>query len=295
VTRLACLALALAWPVQANATPEAPPSAPQPAAEPAVEESVASELDAALAEGRLGAASMRCEQLRADGSLSLSVRERCGKILLGLGDRLRDAGSPLHARTRWDEAATYDPRLLDDPSYLARLRGDSVVAEPPRAEPEAPQPTPTPAEVRAPSHESGPRWDLGFGMGMSFGFDGLAAATLGWLTDESLLLEVSFGIVYPSADVRVRWLGLRHCLTPFLGFGLFVPFGEDDRMGLDLSGYDNLYELGESVHIDIGLAYMPLIGLDLYAGVSFLTPMDRDHPDTVLLFPQFTAGASWYF
>jgi hypothetical protein len=269
------------------------------------------ELDLALAEGRLGAAALRCEQLKASGSLSLEVRERCGKVLLGLGDRLRDAGSLANARARWDEAASYDPRLLDDPAYLARLKDgakpreaatplpnnpQASASEAPPPEENAPEEQPErPKGPRVPGPGAGPRWDRGFGMGMSFGFDGLVAATLGWLTDETFLLEVSFGIAYPAADVRVRWLGLRNCLTPFLGAGILVPFGQDDRLGLDIAAYDNLYELGESFHVDVGLAYMPIMGLDLHAGVSFLTPMDRDHPDTVLFFPQFMAGASWYF
>ncbi len=273
---------------------------------PPVDVGDVAELDLALAEGRLGGAAIKCEELKTRGVMSLEVRDRCGRVLLGLGDRLSEAGSKANARARWEEAATYDPRLLDDSGYLARLKNGTPpsvaigtppvtvgpkVSEVPLSE--AKPPAPKPPKIPGPG--AGPRWDRGFGMGMSFGFDGLLAATLGWLTDETFLVEVSFGIAYPATDVRFRWLGLRNCLTPFLGAGILVPFGQDDRLGLDIAAYDNLYELGESFHVDVGLAYMPVIGLDLHAGVSFLTPMDRDHPDTVLFFPQFMAGASWYF
>lgn len=274
-------------------------------------------VDAELDAQRFGNAVVLCELAAKDDALDLDLRAACGKAYLGLGDKLLAAGSPENARRRFDEAAAIDPRLMDDPEFVRRLT--ETTARPPATVPPSPATTPPPGEARpaspaevrprplprkplplpeertGPPPDAGPRWDRDLGLGLSFGFDGLAAATLGWLTDETLLVEVSVGIVYPTADVRVRWLGLRNCVTPYLGLGLLVPFGEKDRMGIDLAGYHSLYELGEAFHVDLGLAYTPVHRLDLFAGVAFMTPLDQDHPDTVLFFPQFSAGAAWFF
>jgi len=271
-------------------------------------------VDAELAAERFGNAVLLCELAVKDDALDLDLRASCGKAYVGLGDKLLAAGSSDNARRRYDEAAAIDPRLMDDADFVRRLT--ETTARPPtsatppatppgQASPAAPtearprplprKPMPLPEERTGPPADAGPRWDRELGLGLSFGFDGLAAATVGWLTDETVLVEVSIGIVYPTADVRVRWLGLKRCVTPYVGLGLLVPFGEQDRAGLDLEGYQSLYELGESFHLDLGLAYTPVHRLDLYAGVAFMTPLDQDHPDTVLFFPQFSAGVSWYF
>jgi len=264
-----------------------------------------------MAEQRYGSAVVLCEIAAKEAELSLELRGMCGKAYVGLGDKLLAAGSPENARKRWDQAAAVDPRLMDDADFVRRLDGsatpkDLKPATPTSAEPKAtpretkPKPViktplPLPEERKGPPPNAGPRWDRGFGIGLSFGFDGLASLAISWLTDETLLVEVSFGIIYPTADVRVRWLGLRNCVTPYLGIGMLVPFGETDRLGLGIGSYESLYELGEELHVDVGVAYTPMHQLDLYAGVAFVTPLDQQHPDTVLFFPQFAAGISWYF
>ena len=274
-----------------------------------------SAIDDAMRTGHFGAAVVLCKQALETpdtttgpgvSATNLELRATCAKAHVGLGDRLRDAGSIANARLRWEEAATLDPRLMDDPDFVKRLTDNPVRPTPP-SQPSPPHtsrpiprpiPRPPPKPVRPPKVKTahdGPRFDRGFGLGLSFGYDGLASATVSWLTNQHYLVEVAFGIVYPSADVRFRWLGLKHCLTPYLGAGLFVPFGKDDRLGLDIESYESLYELGENFHIDLGLAWMPLEGLDLSAGIAFVTPFDQDHPDTVLFFPQVSGSVTWRF
>lgn len=261
-----------------------------------------------VAAERFGNAVVLCEQAQKQGDLSLELRAACGQAYVGLGDKLLAAGSPDNARQRWEQAVAIDPRLMDDAAFVQRLQGNAPKPKPKpghgdglggsggEVKPRPPKKrTPPPEEPRRMPANAGPRWDRGFGLGLSFGFDGLVALSVGWLTDETLLAEVTIGVVYPATDIRVRWLGLRNCVTPYLGAGLLVPFGEDDRMGLDIGSYESLYELGEAIHLDIGIAYTPMHRLDLHAGVAFITPMDQDHPDTVLFFPQFEAGASWFF
>ena len=279
------------------------------AAEPAERQD---QIEKELAGERFGSAVVLCELTAKEAELSLELRGLCGRAYLGLGDKLLAAGSSENARKRWEQAAAVDPRLMDDAGFVKRLESSTSITPTPRVKPRDPtsstprpsenkprplakKPLPHPEERTGPPPNAGPRWDRGFGLGLAFGFDGLASLAIGWLTDETVLVEVSFGIVYPTADVRVRWLGLRSCVTPYLGAGLLVPFGETDRLGLAIGSYQSLYELGEAFHLDIGIAYTPLHRLDLYAGVAFVTPLDQAHPDTVLFFPQVAAGVSWYF
>lgn len=287
---LPLLSLLVAAPGQVRA--EEPPQA-----------SPRAQLAQAVADSQFGLAVLLCNDLLKTETPDLELRGLCGSALVGLGDRLLAAGSPANARVRWEEAATVDPRLLDDPAFVKRLADAGAATTAPRDESRPtpvrprppPKPTPKVREPRVRQPDDGPRFGRDFGLGLSFGFDGLASATLSWLSDQRFLVEVAFGIIYPSVDLRFRWLGLRHALTPYLGAGLFVPFGSVDRVGLDLSSYESLYELGESFHLDIGLAYMPVVGLDLSAGVALVTPFDQDHPDTVLFFPQLSASVTWRF
>lgn len=289
----------------AEPEPDDPETPAPPETSPA--ERLAS-IEAELAAERYGSAVVLCEEAARLAVLTLELRASCGRAYVGLGDKLLAAGSPDNARKRWEEAVAIDPRLIDDPDFVRRLEttapprrkpsdkppGAGKASEPkPRPLPK--KPLPLPEERKGPPEDAGPRWDRDLGVGLSFGVDGLVALTVGWLADETLLAEVSFGLVYPAADVRVRWLGMRNCLTPYLGLGMLVPFGEDDRFGVDAAGYDSLYELGEAVHVDVGIAYTPVHRLDLFLGVAFVTPLDQDHPDTVLFFPQVSGGVSWFF
>jgi len=266
-------------------------------------------VDDELAQGRVGSAVVMCEgalERAGEAGLPADVRASCGRALVLLGDRLQQAGSPDNARKRWLQAVAVDPRLLDDPAFAKKLDGTAPTPEPGPATPPPevrPKPEPRPPVASAPPPKRpptrktppGPRHDRSLGLGLSVGFDGVVAVDIGWLVDERWLIEVALGVVYPTADVRFRWLGMRSCVTPYLGAGLLVPFGAEGRFDVDISGFRALYELGEAVHVDIGIAYTPVHTLDLYLGLAFMTPFDQDHPDTVLFFPQISGGASWYF
>ncbi|MCC6623406.1 MAG: hypothetical protein IT385_19255 [Deltaproteobacteria bacterium] len=277
-------------------------------------------IDVDIAQGRIGGAVVRCEEAIervGDAGLPSDLRASCGRALVLLGDRLAQAGSPDNARKRWLQAVEVDPRLLDDPAFAKKLEAGQTPKPDPKVEPKPdpkvepkpdpkvepkpdPKPDPKPIVVERPKEPRrktppGPRHDRSLGLGLSVGFDGVLALDIGWLVDEHWLIEVAFGIVYPTADARFRWLGMRSCVTPYIGAGLLVPFGASDRFDLDLSGFRALYELGEAVHVDLGLAWTPVHSLDIYLGVAFLTPFDQDHPDTVVFFPQLSGGVSWYF
>lgn len=269
---------------------------------------------AEVAAGRVGSAVVLCEDAEKAGRLGDDALKRtCAQAMVAVGDKLMAAGSPENARKRWVQAAALDPRLLDDEAFGKKLEASKAPPEPtkPREVPppdqthvKIEQPTtvlkkpPTPARPKRPAGppgDAGPRWSRSLGLGLSFGFDGVMAADLGWLVDERWLIEVAIGIIYPTTDVRFRWLGLKRCVTPYLGAGILIPFGAADRLDLDIASFRSLYELGEAFHVDIGLAYTPVHRLDITAGIAFLTPFDQDHPDTVMFFPQLSAGASWYF
>ena len=280
-----------------------------------------------IAAARFGSAVVACENAktaitRGDYAWTAALREACGKAYTGLGDRLVAIKHIDAARVRWRQALEVNPALKDDPALAARLKDGSLPpdAKPlPRATGPGPVERPTehapPPRTKRPSGkpgrvvmakrtkpkpsgpppDAGKRWDRGFGTGLSFGFDGVVALAIGWMTDERWSAEVSLGLIYPTIDARVRWFGLKGDLTPVVGLGFTLPMGDRDRFDLGLAGFDALYELGESIHVDVGLSWAIARELELTAAVAFVTPLDQGNLDTVLFFPQFAAQALVYF
>ena len=250
----------------------------------------------AVAEGRFGAAVVLCEEARrgaGPADLALETRVTCARAYVGLGDKLYAVGSLAAARQRWDQGAALDPRLVDDPAFTARLATSEAATT--SADDPAATTSPTPEPEPARPTDAGPRYDRGLGAGLAFGFDGVGAVMISWLTDGVIAIDFSVGIVFPVFDIRVRWFGLQEPLTPVLGLGMTVPFGDLNRLGDGLGSFHSLYELGESMHVDIGASWAVTEHLDLFAGVAFITPVDQSNADTVLLFPQLAAQAVWYF
>lgn len=187
----------------------------------------------------------------------------------------------------WPEPAHNTPPLppteLDgvdwpEPAYVAPPPVEIV--EP------APPPPPRPA---------GPRADRLPGAGVSAGFDGLLAAVVSYMWDEMVAIDVSVGILFPTLDVRVRYFGLREMVSPVFGIGMTVPFERDARFGLDVPEYADLYRLGESFHVDIGLGVAPDPHVEIFAGVALVTTIDQDTLDRLILFPQVAAQVVAYF
>ncbi len=324
----------VASPPQAEPAPTevapSPPATdePTPATQPAAEPSPLDRVRKALAMERFGTAVVLCEEMDVrtrveDASLDQATRTSCGAAYLSLGDKLAAMGSMSGARKRWEQAAEVDPRLLDDAAFSKRMMSGETPTSPKPTVTPAPAATQTPAtgswvSRRTPARpttqrpkskpkprakprqrerpdDAGPRYDWGLGVGVGAGFDGVASLILSWMTDETIALELSIGVIYPVADTRVRWYGIRGALTPVLGFGMTTPFGSTDRFGLNAAGFNALYELGESFHIDIGVAWTFAEHVDVFAGLAFVTPFDQDNPDTVVLFPQAALQLSWYF
>lgn len=281
------------------APPTAAQPAPAPTAEPAPPQTPFEKTRVAVAEGRFGAAVVLCDEARRDAGggveLPLEARAVCARAYVGLGDKLYAVGSRDAARQRWEQGAALDPRLLDDPAFTERLArtetAPTPTTPPPPAPPRSTEPEPEPARPA----DAGPRWDRGLGAGLSFGFDGVGAVMISWMTDGTIAVDFSVGVVFPVFDVRVRWFGLQKPLTPVLGLGMTIPFGDLNRLGGGLGSFHSLYELGESMHVDIGASWAVTEHLDLFAGVAFVTPVDQSNPDTVIFFPQLATQIVWYF
>jgi|GEM_PF-1285144 len=280
-----------------NATPSPDDNATVTGASPALDA-----IRRALGEKRFGTAVLLCEQLRGeqpDGALLLDARAVCARALVELGDKLYAVGSLDGARQRWEQAAALDPRLLDDPAFTARLEaGESKAGDEAAPKDEKPPRDEAPPEyveppVRPP--DAGVRWDRGFGAGIGAGFDGVGSLLVSWMTDGTIAVDFAVGLVFPVLDIRVRWFGMQEALTPVVGLGMTTPFSDEARFGDGLDAFHNLYELGEFFHLDIGASWAPTEHLDVFAGVVFVTPVDQEHPDTVLFFPQLAAQVVWYF
>jgi hypothetical protein len=299
----------------------------------AAAEATEAEIDGRIAEGRLGEAVRACETLTPE-AFTPALKATCAKAALGLGDRFAELGQIALATPRWLQALTWDPSLADDPAVLARVRGERAgppalpvapAADPVPLEPEAPvapaidaaeapsetapdmaedtaadpaidpEPDPpalSPTPSRAERARDGRHLSLGLGAGYT---DGLLGLTLGWITGGHFSVEISVGLLYPTFDVRARWFVLDDALSPTLGAGLLMPLSPIDRGGAGLGAMDAIYELAESFHVDIGVAWMVVPGLDISATVSFVTPFDQVHPDTVVFFPQLGGHAAWRF
>ncbi|MCB9733634.1 MAG: hypothetical protein H6745_13625 [Deltaproteobacteria bacterium] len=209
------------------------------------------------------------------------------------------------AKKRWEQAADLDPRLLDDPAFATRMKtGLPPGATPPpkRLPGENPPkphhehtPPPEPPEPTGPPPDAGNRWNRDLGVGLGFGFDGAGSLIVGWMSQERFAIEASVGFLYPVIDMRARWFGLKSDFSPVLGLGMTIPFDSEGRFDVSVGGFDALYALGESIHVDVGLSWAPTRHLDLFAGVAFVTPLDQDNLDTVLFFPQLAFETLWYF
>jgi len=151
-------------------------------------------------------------------------------------------------------------------------------------------------EKRAPKvvEPPGARGGKVFGVGLSGGFDGLVGVTASFLYAERLSVEVSFGVLFPTIDTRVRIYGSKDALTPVLGFGMTTPLDGDANFGLEVPGYTSLYRLGQTVHVDIGLAWR-VWEMDLFGGMAFITSLDQDHIDRLIFFPQFGLQGQFMF
>lgn len=288
------------------------------------------DIDGLVRMGKLGEAVSTCEAI-ATAVLSQPMKTACAKAALALGDRFAELGQPSLALPRWIQALTWDPALADDPAVLARVTGEAAPTPPattapapevtpseprepetssnplgadtpapergpdPDAVPEEPTPSVAPAKPMPPP-EPGARENGHLSVGLGTGYaDGLLGLTLGWNTDGRFSIEVAFGLLYPTFDVRARWYVLDDALTPTIGAGLLVPLSPIDRGGAGIGPMEAIYELAEAFHVDIGLAWMVFPRLDLGVAVSFVTPFDQVHPDTVVFFPQITGHAAWHF
>ncbi len=142
---------------------------------------------------------------------------------------------------------------------------------------------------------SPPRAGRGLGVGLGVGLGGLASLVVGWMSEGGLSVEVAVGLIYPVLDTRVRWYGVEHALTPVVGLGMLTSLGHEDRLGVDVADLDRLYDLGEHVHVDLGLAWAITREVEVFGGVAFTTSLDRDHVDAVTFFPVATGQVSCWF
>lgn len=266
-----------------------------------------------LIEGEQHAAAVeRCRRQEGE-SLGLTPVEArlCAQANLALGDRLHLIGLKTKARGFWLKASKLDLSLLDQADFLARLRPSeppAAPAQPPvtTASPQVTAPTPlasgrgAPAETTATKTSEpetspvlGPRGARRLHLGLGAGFDGLGSVHVGWCHAERVILETSVGWVFPVIDTRLRVLGFKRALTPFVGFGVTTPLSRQDTLGADLPSYEALMELGQSVHVDLGLAWLFHERIEAFAGVAFVTTLDSTDPNQIVFFPQAAGQLSF--
>ena len=146
-----------------------------------------------------------------------------------------------------------------------------------------------------PEEPPGPRAGRHFGLGLGFGYDGLMSVAFGWMYDELISVEASVGLVFPTLDSRIRIYGFRFPVTPVVGVGMLTPFHDKDYYGAGIGYFPDLYTHGASFHLDVGVSWAPIEQIDVYAGVAFLTTLDFDDLDQLVMFPMWSVQALWYF
>jgi len=296
-------------PSEAAPAGEAPTDGGSPAAAPQAPwtDGVASLLRA----NKPAKATRLCEDHAVRPTVEATVAHRlCGRAYVALGDRLHRIGASERAREYWKYASKLDLELLDDDDFLRRLSGARAPQVAPA--PSAPGPAPAQAATTAPSvatdtqrgvaksaaepkEPPGPRANRNFYMGVGAGYDGVGNLFLGWSHDERVRVEIAAGLIYPVVDSRVRILGPRRTVTTFVGLGMTTPLGNEDVFGLGLTGYESLYALGETLHVDAGLSWAASPKADVSAAVAFVSSLDPNHNSQILLFPQFALQASYGF
>ena len=244
---------------------------------------------------------------------SVEARTACALAYTKVADRLHLIGLKSRARSFWLHASKLDLALLDDPDFMVRLTPEPAPSPTPVPVP-APQPTtqmqplmarsavfaepieraePAETAVKVAPTPPGPRAHSDFYLGVGGGYDGVASVHMGWCHEERVLLETSVGLVFPVIDTRVRILGSRSELTPFVGVGITTPLARQDNLGMDLPTYKSLYALGQTLHADLGLAWAFSESLEAFGGLAFVTSLDENDPNQIIFFPQFALQLSY--
>ena len=285
--------------------PKAPiktaPKAPVKTAPKAPTLSPRSKIERALVAGKPGAAAFICELEAKKGrakkaGLPRGLRLLCARAYVLFGQRLAAIGAADAARKRWRKAAQWDGRLLADQKFVMRLfaRKGALRRAFKRKRSLGRKPRPRIRAKSKPVAPPGPRANRTFSLGLGFGFDGLLSVVAGWMHNELVAVEVAVGILFRTVDTRIRFYGHRDVVTPVVGFGMTTAFGPDARFELEIPGYQDLYRLGQTFHVDIGVSWA-VWKMDLFAGMAFLTTIDQEHPDRLLFFPQFAVQALMTF
>lgn len=311
---LGIVAMMVTLPAGAQTLVESPVAASKPS--PAVHPWVAGLLEK-IERGEASKAALECEKAartaaEASRRLTQGARQACGQAYVALGKRLVEMGAIEAARKQWLLAVQMDPELVTDPEFLALTSAHRRTApaeeaskeeEPPpvdrrygtlRKERDAARAKASPAK-RVEERSPGPRANQILGVGICGGFDGLAGVHLAWRAHELVTLEMSYGVIFPVVDARVRFHALRTALSPSVGVGMTTPLETRDVFGLGVATYEHLYELGESVHVDVGVSWNPWRSLDVFAGLAFITTVDQQHPDRLIFFPQAAVQTAWFF
>ncbi len=261
--------------------------------------------------GDVKAASFLCDMERGKafggaGKVHPDVALRCAKVYLATGDAYAEKGKIEEANAQWSNAAAMRPSLKKDFLYKSRLRAYplpgagvthssevSVVSAKARTTNKKTKRRP---KVKKPKkiEPLGERGGKSFGLGLSGGFDGLLGVTISFLYEERLSVEVSVGVLFPTIDTRVRLYGTKDAITPVIGIGMTTPLADEAHFELDVPGYTALYSLGQTIHVDIGLAWT-FYNVDVFGGMAFITSLEQDDPDRLLFFPQFGVQAQYMF
>jgi hypothetical protein len=221
--------------------------------------------------GEIPSAIESLEKARKNNPTRPLLRYYLARAYLRMAEQYAQKGDAPQQRRFYQRALKEDPRLLEDPKFVAhykKLQTNDI------AKPYTPA---LPRKRRV--------WNLG--AGLSAGIEGLGGIQVSLLLWGLINPVVTFAPLSPSLDVSFRVIPLRgFAWSPYVGGGMMMP----------LKGWTGVLTalFPEPVlHFDLGVHFLAENGFSFTAGVSFVYNFD---PKTTLPFlPLPTLNFFWYF
>jgi len=222
--------------------------------------------------GEIPSAIEALEKARKNNPTRPLLRYYLARAYLRMAERYAKQGDAPQQRRFYQRALKEDPRLLEDPKFVAQYKQLQTYD---LTKPSAPLWLPRKQRV----------WNLG--AGLSAGIEGLGGIQVSLLLWGLINPVVTFAPLSPSLDISFRVIPLRSfAWSPYIGGGMMMP----------LKGWTGVLSASfpePVLHFDLGVHFLLENGFSFTAGVSFVYNFD---PKTTLPFlPLPTINFFWYF
>ncbi|MCK6510337.1 hypothetical protein L6R29_10255 [Myxococcota bacterium] len=222
--------------------------------------------------GEISSAIEALEKARKNNPTRPLLRYYLARAYLRMAEQYAKQGDAPQQRRFYQRALKEDPRLLEDPQFVAHYK---QLQTHDLAKPSAPLLLTRKQRV----------WNLG--AGLSAGIEGLGGIQVSLLLWGLINPVVTFAPLSPSLDISFRVIPLRSfAWSPYIGGGMMMP----------LKGWTGVLSASfpePVLHFDLGVHFLAENSFSFTAGISFVYNFD---PKTTLPFlPLPTLNFFWYF